>query len=446
MRPELAIIATDFLKDFVNDSMKEINWDGKYTIYSYTTFKDIPEIYNSIPERVQGIITSGSFPEQVIRHSFTEGDKIIRPFNNDNAGLYKLFLKILYNNRNVEINRIYADLLDIGNIDINEYLLGPKESDISVLIEDEIGKMSMDQLLKAEEEYARKHLTMWENGQVDISITRFSSIMHKLQDAGLPVYFAYPSLSYLEYVCLSTAQEVTIKALKENLPSAILINPVIEKNTTDIDKNQKALLSSINRFGKVMQTDYLVQEKYPGYEILTDKKTVQTITDGFSTCKLQVFLKARLDFDVDIGYGIGSTLYQARINAVDAIRESSLSLSRSSCLINEENELLFPLKGNTSFVISRNISEQVKNLSKISGLSALTIQKVFSVAKTMDGYRITSEEMSHKLAITQRSANRFLSSLKSCGLAEVVEQKQLTTKGRPTLVYRISADKLDEAP
>ncbi|MBE6012729.1 hypothetical protein [Anaeropeptidivorans aminofermentans] len=443
MQPELAIIATDFLKDFVNDSMKEINWDGKYTIYSYNTFKDIPEIYKSIPERVQGIVTSGSFPAQVINHSFPESEKIIRPFNNDDAGLYKLFLQILYHNRNIEMNRIYADLLDIGKINIYEYLLGKRKSDISIFIANEIEKMSLDQLLNAEEEYARKHLELWKNGEIDVSITRFSSIMHQLQDSNLPIYFAYPSLSYVEYVCLATAQEVTIKNLRENQPSAILVNPAIEKDAEDMEKRQKALLRAVNRFSNVMQIDYLVQKEYLGCEILTNRKTVETITDGFSICKLQAFLKSKLDFDVHIGYGIGATLYQARINAVDANREASLSLSSSSCLINEKDELIFSLKGLQPFVISRNISEPVKKLSKISGLSTLTIQKVFSVAKTMEGHKITSEEMSHKLAITQRSANRFLSSLKNCGLAEVVEQRQSTTKGRPILVYKIFVDKLD---
>lgn len=443
MKPELAIITTDFLKDFVNDSMREINWDGKYTIYSYNTFRDIPEIYNTIPERVQGIVTSGSFPAQVINRSFPENEKIIRPFNNDDAGFYKLFLQILYHNRNIEINRIYADILDIGNINIYEYLLGKRKSDISILIANEIDKMTLEQLLQSEEAFARKHLELWKNGQIDASITRFSSIMHKLQDSGLPIYFPYPSLSYMESVCLSTAQDVTIKNLQENQPSAILINPVVEKDAKDIEKKQKALLKSINRFSTVMQINYLVQQEYMGCEILTNRKTVETITDGFTVCKLQAFLKSRLDFDIHIGYGIGATLYQARINAVDAHREAALSFSSSSCLINEKDELIFSLKGLQPFVISRNISEPVKRLSKLSGLSVLTIQKVFSVAKTIEGNRITSEEMSHKLAITQRSANRFLSSLKSCGFAEVVEQKQSNTKGRPILVYKILIDKLD---
>lgn len=440
MKPELAIIATDFLEDFVNESMKKINWDGKYTIYSYNSFKDIPEIYNSIPDRVKGIITSGSFPEQVVKRSFPESNKIIRPFNNDNNGLYKLFLQILYHNKNIELSRIYADLLDIGNINIYEYILGKKESDISVLISNEIEKNSLEQLLKAEEKYTLKHLEMWKNGQIDISITRFSSIMHKLQDAGLPVYFAYPSLPYLENVCTSTAQEITIKTMRENLPSAILINPAVENGANNLDDKKNELLKSLKRLSNIIQTNYLVQEKYGGYEIITDRKTVHMLTDGFSVCKIQDFLKSRLDFNVYIGYGISSTLHQARINAVAANREASLSLSSSSCLIDEENKLIFSLKGSESFVISRNIPDEFKRLSEISGLSVITLQKIFSVVKTMENYRITSEEMSTKLAITQRSANRFLSSLKNCGLAKIVEQKQSATKGRPTLVYEILLD------
>ncbi len=440
MKPELAIITTEFLKDFINESMKKINWDGKYSIYSYNSFKDIPEIYNSIPDRVQGIITSGSFPEQVIKLSFPESNKIIRPFNNDNNGLYKLFLQILYHNKNIELNRIYADLLDIGNINIYEYVLGKKESDISVLISKEIEKNSLKQLLDAEEKYTLKHLEMWKNGQIDISITRFSSIMYKLQDAGLPVYFAYPSLPYLENICISAAHEITINTMRENLPSAILINPAIENGANNSDGRKNNLLKSLKRLRNVIQTNYLIQEKYGGYEIITDRKTVHMLTDGFSVCKIQDFLKPRLDFNVYIGYGISSNLHQARINAVAANREASLSPNSSSCLIDEENKFIFSLNDSESFVISRNVPDEFKKLSEISGLSVITLQKILSVVKTMENNRITSEEMSTKLAITQRSANRFLSSLKSCGLAKVVEQRQSATKGRPSLVYEVSID------
>lgn len=447
MKPEIAIIATDFLKDFLNNAMKEMLWDGKYTIYSYETFKDIPEIYNSIPERVQVIITSGSFPAQVIKQSFPENNRIVRPVNNDDAGLYKLFLQLLYHNKNFEMNRIYADLLDIGNINIYEYLLGKQKSDIASLIEDKIDskleKMPLEVLLKSEEEYTNKHLEKWRNGKIDISITRFSSIVHKLQEAGLPVYFAYPSLSYIENVCLSAVQEATIKNLRENQPAAIVVNPAINKKAGDSDKKQKDLLRVINRFSNLMQADYLVHEKYFGYEIITNRKTVELITEGFTMCKLQDFLKGRIDFDVHIGYGIGASLYQARINAVDANREAAVSLSSSSCLINERDELISSLKSFQPFVISRTATESVKRLSKLSGLSTLTIQKIFSVGKAMENNMITSEEMAHRLAVTKRSANRFLSALKNCGLAEVAEQKQTTTKGRPELVYKILVDKMN---
>lgn len=441
MKPELAIIATAFLEDFVNESMKKINWDGKYKIYSYNSFKDIPEIYKSIPNRVQGIITSGSFPEQVIKHSFSENNRIIRPFNNDNVGLYKLFLQILYHYKNIELNRIYVDLLDIANINIYEYILGKKESDISVLTANAIEKNSLEELLKAEEKYTQKHLKMWENGQIDISITRFSSIVHKLQDAGLPVYFAYPSLQYLENICTSIAQEITIKNMRENLPSAILVTPAAEDRSSNFDYQKNELLKSLKRLSNVIQTNYLLQERYNGYEIITDRKTIHKLTDGFSVCKIQNFLESRLDFNIYIGYGISSTLHQARINAVAANREASLSTSSSSCLINEENNLIFSLHASESFIISRNTSDEFKKLSEISGLSVITLQKIFSVAKTMEKHIITSEELSTKLAVTQRSANRFLLSLKNSGLAKVIEQKQSATKGRPTLIYEILVDK-----
>lgn len=64
--------------------------------------------------------------------------------------------------------------------------------DIRELSEDEF---DMDRMLGIEQEEYRKHVKLWEEGKIDLSVTRFSSIVPALQEAGVKVYFPFPASS-----------------------------------------------------------------------------------------------------------------------------------------------------------------------------------------------------------------------------------------------------------
>ena len=90
----------------------------QYQIYIYHHFREIPELYRSIPDDVHGVLTSGIYPAQVIWLNFPTTSKAIVPFNTDDAAMYRLFLKLLYENRNLDFSRIYADIVENFHIDL----------------------------------------------------------------------------------------------------------------------------------------------------------------------------------------------------------------------------------------------------------------------------------------------------------------------------------------
>ena len=66
--------------------------------------------------------------------------------------------------------------------------------DIRELSEDEF---DMDRMLGIEQEEYRKHVKLWEEGKIDLSVTRFSSIVPALQKAGVKVSCPFPSKQYV---------------------------------------------------------------------------------------------------------------------------------------------------------------------------------------------------------------------------------------------------------
>lgn len=443
MPREIAIITTEYLRDFVDNVMKELQLDIDYNIYPYVSFQELHHIYQDIPDRINGIITSGSFPAEILKNCFPDNQRIIRPFNNDDAGIYKLFLQLQQQNRDLACSRIYTDIFDVAGIDQEAYLFGDETASMADKMEESISQMTLEELIKAEKYYQEKHLRLWREGKTDLSITRFSSLVSKLKEE-IPIQFVYPSVDYIKTVCLRTMQDLKIKEMQGNQMAAIMIT-IHEFNKlkrSEADTCMEQLQKELQHFRKIYQTDLIIQKRNTGFEILTNQNTVKAITKDFHSCELQKFMKTRIEFDIYIGYGIGNDMYQARINASDANREASLHASTTSFLINEKNECIGALLADTQLVVGRTVSEPIKMASNRSGLSYLSVQKVFAAADTTKDGKITSRELAYKLSITKRSANRFLSALNEAGFAEVVEIKKSTTKGRPERIYQVKLDEL----
>jgi Predicted transcriptional regulator len=438
-KTEIAIVGTEFLRDFIDRSMRQLNLGLDYSFFTYETFHDLSDLYKSIPERIGAVITSGYCPARILQLSFPDSPRIIKHFNNDDAGIYKLFLRLMNRNRALDLSRIYADILEAAGLNLHEYLYGEIAARYSEALENYLTDKSLSTLMGMEEYFADRHLALWRDNKVDLSVTRFSSLVLPLQEAGLKVEFVYPGLNHLRLVCLDTIQAVRLSEMRDYQMAAARLTARIPAEPGPAWQNQQEKLrQAIRRFGTVGQFDYMLQAVPHGFELLTNRQTLARITDNFQACRFQDFLKNRLNFDVHIGYGLGDTLYQVRINAVDANREAVRFPFGASCLIDDRDRLIGPLKSETKLVISRKIPQQVKLASKKSGLSCMTVQKVLAAVESNGDCCITARELAYKLSITARSANRFLSSLTEADLARVVEMRRASTMGRPESVYQIT--------
>lgn len=439
MRKKIVVITTEFLKEFLNNFFNHTDLDCDFQIHTYKTFEDIKKIYIDIPKGIEGILTSGIFPTQVIKKNFTNNKLPIGYFNIDDAAMYRLFFSLLQENRDLNINRIYADPVEAFNINLKDYLQGSYKFNYFEVIEPMVKEMSIEALSNIEKEQFEKHLTLWKKGKTDISITRFSSLMEPLRKAGIKVYFPFPSYEYLKSSCMQLCQEIDIMKMKENQPGAINIT-IENSGVLDMTMEKKYILlhEALLDFNGNSLMEYVIQRNAFGFEILTNRKSIEEKTLNYTSCTLKNFLKDRLDFQVYIGYGIGNDMYQGRMNAIDANREAVISQTGGSFLINNNNELMGPLDSENSFVVQDNLSEKMKSLTKNISLSPMTVRKVITAFNSMSSRELTARELAAKLSITQRSANRFLSAMEKGNMIKIVEERRITTKGRPERVYKLN--------
>lgn len=442
MQVNVAIITTEFLRDFINDSLRELAPGFSYSIYSYDAFELLPEIYQSIPDRFNGVITSGSFPTQIIARSFPAASRVIRTINNDDADICKLMLQLMSRRNGLTLDRIYADPVEVVGTDLPGYIGEERRVSYSERLDARLGEQGLEYLIGMEGFYRDRHLALWREGCIDVSITRFSSIMQPLKDAGMAVHFAYPSPAHVAHVCHETFQAVSLKLLRDNQTAAVVVTPAKADDPEEFFRRQERLHKTVNRFLGVFPYEMMPRRTDRGLELLTSRKAVAALTEDFRTCRLQTEMQPGLDFEYNVGYGLGENMHQARLNALDANREASLMPFSASCLVNERDELVGPLQREARLVVSRDIPPLVREASLSSGLSYFTVQKIAAAMAVTGNAEITARELAELLCITNRSANRFLRALSETKLAEVVDVRRGTTRGRPERVYRIAVDKL----
>lgn len=435
---KIAVITTEFLKDFVISSFEKLQMQEQYQIYIYHHFREIPELYRSIPDDVHGVLTSGIYPAQVIWLNFPTTSKAIVPFNTDDAAMYRLFLKLLYENRNLDFSRIYADIVENFNIDLTNYILGELSTPLSTTMNQSVSNMTLDELYLQEDINFQKHLSLWNSGKVDLCVTRFSSLVPRLKERGVKVYFPFPSQNYLQEVCQQLFQEIELRHLQKNQSAAINISIPSAKSDNILFEQRCILLNTaVTRLLGGSPLDYVLRQSRFGIEVLTNRRTVSGLTCAGTACRVKHSLSQSLDFPVCIGYGIGHDLYHARINAQNANRESELHPSHDSFLLDEQDRLIGPLGNSTPVIVPDTSDELSYQTVKSSSLSPLTVQKILAVFKDAPNCRLTSRELADRLSITQRSANRYLSNLEKADLLEVCSERRTTSKGRPERIYRV---------
>lgn len=437
MKIELAVITTEFLRSFVEKATKGLNDEITFHLYVYNDFNELADIYCSIPKHVRGIVVSGGHLEKIILNKFPNDGHIIEAFNNDDGALYKQFLGLFHTYPDLTPERIFVDLFDILNIPVAEYLYGEEMVNWLQYSEKYFKTLSLQDMIDTEADLYQRHLKLWRENLVDVSLTRFSSLVPKLSNQGVNIHFLYPSITYVQEVCRNVVKQIKILTLQENQSGAIIVTADKSYGNTLTKEQLDDLHMKLTQYIKAFDIDAFICAATYGFEILTTRHIIEKITNNLQVCGIQRYLRRELDFPVAVGYGLGLTLQQARLNSMDANREAMLH-THTSYIVNALDELIGPLGSKHALTIPRKLTLKVQAIAQKTQLSSLTIQKIISAIEASEDGQITSTNLAQRLSITNRSANRFLSNLLNNGELEIAGQRRATTKGRPERLYRLT--------
>ncbi|WP_370048584.1 hypothetical protein [Lysinibacillus sp. RC79] len=291
------------------------------------------------------------------------------------------------------------------------------------------------------EELLERHIELNRSGKVDLSITAFSNILDKLSKQGVNAELITASPETILEVFEKVILEVRHKQLSESIMAIgeitgdALIPSKIEN--TNAEFNQSLLHTTLLEYSKKNHLTMIIQKQSVHFEIFTSQKDLLTMTNNFSQDELVEALSENLPFAINIGWGIGQNIDEARKKAHIANHEAHQQ-EKPSFIITESGQLISP---NTEEKVVLQMTEETPELQRLSeklDISLLLIQKILSVIEKTNTNELSSADIALHLGITIRSSNRILNELESKGVAELIYKKHEKLRGRPKKFYKIN--------
>ncbi|SOC44525.1 helix-turn-helix domain-containing protein [Ureibacillus acetophenoni] len=280
------------------------------------------------------------------------------------------------------------------------------------------------------------HAKLWEEKRIRFSLTRLSSLYTFFEDEHITPILVHPTIDSMKTTILELVHGIELEDLTNNqVVAGYLEFSVSHHDPSEIEYRQIALYKSILDFNRQRGTSLITSRNAIHYELITNYSEFLTITNNQEICSLAEFLKENLTFKVKIGWGIGKTLQDARIQAEKASTYCTGSLTESY-ILTKDNELLGPLDGHSSISINYSDNDKLEEIAKDTNISILHLQKIYGIIYKLKISALTAEELSIHLSVTVRTASRILKRLEDCGYASstnVVTQG----KGRPQKLYEL---------
>src|SRR5699024_324473 len=186
------------------------------------------------------------------------------------------------------------------------------------------------------------HKTLHDEGKVTISFTRLANLVHSLEENEIPYHYFDISDESIHEEVDKLLNEVNIHQLQENQ----VVCGAVRMKAEDADVSEIQMLnlrSALLDFNYQENYDLVFREKENYIEIMTNYSEVGSLTNNFTSSTLLHFLQRKFTSSIHIGWVIGKTFTQARINALMACDYSYNNEVSSVYMLKDDNTMIGPL-------------------------------------------------------------------------------------------------------
>lgn len=283
----------------------------------------------------------------------------------------------------------------------------------------------------------RTHAKLWKEQKVRFSLTRLTNLYTYFENDDIQPILVTPTSESMHLTILEIMKEIeVVNLMNSQVVAGYLEFSMSQNDPTEIEYRQIALYKSILDFNRKFGISLITYRSAIHYELITNYKDFLMITNAKETCSLAGFLREELSFKIKIGWGIGKTLQEARIQAEKAATYCTGTLTESY-ILTKENHLIGPLDGNSSIAIKEFDNKKLETISNHTNISILHLQKIYGLVYKLKKEILTAEEISVHLSISVRTASRILKRLEEFHYASPILNKVTKSKGRPSKLYKL---------
>ncbi|KHL94807.1 hypothetical protein QW71_15920 [Paenibacillus sp. IHB B 3415] len=411
------------------------------TLLPYRSLDEITALYLSRPMTLDAVIFGGELAYLALQKEIN-GPYPIRMSYLDvtERDFYKLMFQAHSAHPELRSSRMAVDFLDQDNgfLGIKE-LLQPEL--LPYMPEEQADRLSYEDML-------RFHLELWEQGNIDLSVTRYGNLVDKLTEQGVNAVHLFPSDETILEAFNHMAQEIERLQMKANRTAVGQVQAQGLRKLREQDDPEAVLVmatlhKALLTFSGREELPLIVQKHADYFELLVSQQDMEEKwTGGFASCQLLAFLNDQLSVRVDIGWGAGETLYKARFHGQNALTLAERQPLPSSFAVMEDERIIGPLGESNRLEFTHAHDPQAEAWGRHIGITPLQVQKIIAVMHKLKRDELSSQDIALHLGITLRNANRIMNLLTEKGVATVSYQKQEKLRGRPTKIYKLQFDVL----
>jgi DNA-binding MarR family transcriptional regulator len=396
----------------------------------YSSASDLARVYDDNARLFDGLIFSGRFPYCYIKN---HAGAIPRPhayFELTDRDYYRAFAGILHRFPGINVSRI---LIDKPYADVD--FAGVFGGQVPAFL-DALGDAAS--LENAYEKAMLRSLDLWQDGKIDLVVTRFTNLAEPLRASGVSFELLFPSAASMLDVCGAICGLIQSRRLVASMVASGVVS-CVGPERADADKKLARLLRSFNEKNGM---PLVIRENGDASELTTSNRTLDEITRGYTDCALTSYLQGELGTNVCVGWGLGAEVVSSNQNAVRAFRESMRSASHHAYLVNDLGNIIGPMTSGKSVTMSGSPDAGAEEIGRRLGISPANLQKMIDLWENREISTFSSADLAFYLNITPRSAGRILSRLAEHGAAGVVRNGHPNAKGRPYKIYGVDCEKL----
>ena len=420
-------------KKVIRDENREVEILEAY----YDDYREAPAIAKEYQEKADGLIFVGKTPFRITEN--------------------KVEQKVPWAFLGRELNTLFRALLEtevVQKKDIRKISFDTYERDMILSAYDDIGIAEheldihiAEQRLTDENyhEYLKEfHMENYKYHNASCCITGFTEICDFIKKQGIPcvktiapksiILASYHKIEQKHMLQQQKDRQIVVMSIKIDMPDSCIMN------------GGQEYIKICNR-NRIVENLYLFASKLDAaitangnneFLLFTTQKTLHKETEDLYNLYLFDLMKDMMIKNICVGIGYGDTVLDARTNAAIGIIESEKAGTNVAFAVYGAEKIRGPIKLTRTVRHEENNIEQdyMRQISKKSGISVMTLWKIYQGIKYLDGRDITSKKLAAVCEMSKRNMDRIIQRLEQVGVCQVVEERMEGNTGRPSRIIK----------